>query len=128
MMGANMAHSLSRSIGSAALAAGTGILADGNTVVQTAVVPTVGNLCKVGVEGRGYIGRQTEGVGKALTKLHILCIAQHFHKVLESIALHAGNALGTDLFLVGKDADSGLFGSFDIEDGLQLGIGADTIL
>ena len=43
-------------------------------------------------------------------------------------ALHTGHAIGADLFLIGEDADAGLFRILNIEYRLQLGIGADSVV
>ena len=65
---------------------------------------------------------------QARAKVRSLRLAQALHKVLERLTLHAGHALGADLFLVGKDADSRLGGMLHVEDGGKLGIGADAVV
>ena len=123
-----MAHGFCGSVGSAALAPGTGVLADGNTVVEQGVVALVADLGEVGVEGVGHVGGQAEGVGEAVGKLHALGIAQAAHEVLEELALHAGNAHGADLFLVGQDAHGSLGGILNGKQGVQLCVSAYPVV
>ena len=125
---ADVTHDFGRSIGCAALAAGTGILADGDTVVQLRVVSALGNLGEVGIQSVGNVSGQAEGVCKAVFQLHALCVAQTAHEVLEVSTLHAGNAHGTDLFLVSQDADSGLGGGRNGEQSFQFCVCADTVI
>ena len=126
--GANMLHGLGRGIGSAGFTPGTGVLADGHTVVQGAVVPAVAGLCKIGVKGVGHVGGQAEGVGEALAQLHSLAIAEDLHKILKGMALHAADAHGADLLFVRQNAHGSVLGSGQVQDGLQLGVGADPIV
>ena len=123
-----MPHSLGGSVGRAALAPGAGVLADGNAVVQLAVVPLVAGLRPVGVEGVGNVGGQAEGIGEAVGQLDALGIAQALHEMFKVVALHTGNTHRANLFLVGKDADGGLFGHVQREQGFQLGVGADPVV
>lgn len=48
--------------------------------------------------------------------------------MLERLGLHAGHALGADLLLVGEDADGGLLRRFELQDGRELGVGADAVV
>ena len=126
--GTDMLHSLGGGIGSAALAPGAGVLADGNAVVQHAVVPAIAGLGEVGVKGIGNVGRQAEGIGKAMAQLYILAVTQNLHEVLKGMALHTADAHGADFFLVGQNAHGGVLGGRQGQHGLQLGIGADPVV
>ena len=65
---------------------------------------------------------------QALTQADALRVAEGGHDVFEIVALHAGDALRADLFLVGEDADGGLFGLVEREERGQLGEGADAVV
>ena len=125
---AHEAHGLGGGVGGSAFAPGTGVLANGRTVVQLGIVPLVAGVGKIGVKGVGHIGRQTEGLGKAVLQLDPLDIAQAAHEMLEVVALHTGNAHGADFLLVRQNADRGFCGIFDVKNGVQLGIGADPVV
>ena len=111
-------------VGSAALAATAGVLADGHAVVEHGIVPAVGDLGEVGIVCVGYVSRQAEGIGEAILQLHALGIAQAAQEMLEVLALHTGDTHGADLFLVSQDAHSSLGGILDGEQSFQSRVGA----
>ena len=124
-----MEHGLGGSVGSAALATGTGVLADADAVVQGRIVPLVAGLGEVGVIGVGNVGRQAEGVCKAVVQLHALTVAQNLHEILKGMALHTADAHGANLLLVCQDANGSMGGDgIHVEDGLQLCIGAHPVI
>ena len=60
--------------------------------------------------------------------MHVLLLAEVGHERFKRAALHAGNAHRADLFLVGEDAHGGAIRRLGVENGLELGIGAHTVV
>ena len=80
-------HSLGRSIRCATLTTGAGVLGNGDSVVEQAVVPLVAGFCKVGVKGIGHVSRQAEGVFKAAVQAATQAVANVLHKGVKGLAL-----------------------------------------
>ena len=125
---ADAAHDLGRRVGRAALAAGAGVLAQAHAVVDIGRVAALIDLGEVGVVSGGDVGRDAEGVCKAVGQLDGLHSAERLHEVLKRLGLHTGHALGADLFLVGEDAHGGLLRHVQLQNRGQLRIRADAVV
>lgn len=82
----------------------------------------------VRVKGRGDVRRNADALCKAVAQVNALALAHVAHEPLKGLALHAGDAVGAGLLLIGQDADAGLLRVLDVEDGLELRIGADPVV
>ena len=125
---ADITHHFGGGVGCAALAAGAGVLAQAHAVVEIGAVAALVDLGKVGIIGSGHVGGQAEGMGEAGPQIGALGLAHVFHEPVEGLGLHAGHTLGADFFLVGEDTHGGALRDIQIEQGSQLGVGADAVI
>ena len=125
---AYLADDLSACVARAALAAGTGILAQRHAVIDEGGVALVVHVGKVRVIGRRHICAQAEGVGKAVRKRDALRAAHVAHEPLKRLRQHTGHALGADLLLVREDADRGLLRGHSVKNTCKLCIRADAVV
>ena len=67
-------------------------------------------------------------MGQAFAQTNALCVAEGGHDIFKIVALHTGDAFRADLFLVGEDADGGLFGLVEREERGEFCKSADAVV
>ena len=125
---AHIAHDLSGCVGAAGLAARAGILEDAGAVVDLRVVRRVAGLGIQRVKRVADVCGQAERMLEAAALACARRLAQVLHEHLEILALHAGDADGADLLLVGQHAHGRLDRGAEVQQRLEGGIGAYAVV
>ena len=126
---AQIGHELGRGVACAGLAARARELADAHAVVELGLRALGAHLGEAGVKGRADVRREAKALGKAVAQRDVLLLAEVGHEGLKRLRLHAGHAVGADLFFIGEDTHGrALRRAVKVEDGAQLGIGAHAVV
>ena len=121
-------YQLGVGIAGRALAAAAGILEECHAAACVSTVLLFKGTCPGGVVGSGHVRRQADAVAEGKDVVLTGCTAQQLHEVEHIHALHAGDAVGADLFLIGQHADGGVHRVFGLDLCHQCGIGVHTVI